>query len=121
MAISYSWSFSALDVELGPDAADHTDVVYTVHWRYSATDEEDPPHTASSIGTSSVTWEEGDPWIAYGDLTQSDVEGWVEEDLGEDGVKALEASLAANIAEQVTPTHETMRGDELPWNEGDGD
>ena len=121
MAISYSWSFSALDVELGPDADDHTDVVYTVHWRYSATDEEDPPHTASSIGTSSVTWEEGDPWIAYGDLTQSDVQGWVVENLGDETIEGMESSLAAQIAEEVTPTHESMRGGELPWNEGDGD
>ena len=119
MAISYSWSFSALDVELGPDADDHTDVVYTIHWRYSATDGEG--HGASSIGTSSVKWEEGDPWIPYEDLTVSDVQGWVEEDLGEERIEAMQGSFDAQIAEEVTPTHETMRGDELPWNEGDGD
>ena len=119
MAISYSWSFSALDVELGPDAEDHTDVVYTIHWRYSATDSEDPPHTASSIGTSSVKWEEGEPWIPYEDLTESDVQGWTEEQLGEERIEGMESSLAANIAEQVTPTHETFRT--MPWNEGDGD
>ena len=124
MAISYSWSFSALDVELGPDAEDHTDVVYTVHWRLTATTpsgDEEAPYTASTIGTSSVKWEEGEPWIPYGELTQSDVEGWVEEDLGEDGVEALEGSLAGQLAEMEHPTHETMRGNELPWNEGDGD
>ena len=115
MAISYSWSFSALDIELGPDADDHTDVVYTIHWRYSATDEEDPPHTASSIGSSSVKWEEGDPWISYQDLEQSDVQSWVEEDLGEERIEQMESSLAANIAEQVTPTHETFRT--MPWAE----
>ncbi len=119
MAISYSWSFEALDVELGPDAEDHTDVVYTIHWRYSATDGEDPPHTASSIGTSSVKWEEGEPWIPYEDLTESDVQGWTEEQLGEERIEGMESSLAANIAEQVTPTHETFRT--MPWNEGDGD
>ena len=119
MAISYSWSFEALAVELGPDAEAHTDVVYTIHWRYSATDCEDPPHTASSIGTSSVKWEEGEPWIPYEDLTESDVQGWTEEQLGEERIEGMESSLAANIAEQVTPTHETFRT--MPWNEGDGD
>ena len=119
MAISYSWSFEALDVELGPDAEDHTDVVYTIHWRYSATDGEDAPHPASSIGTSSVKWEEGEPWIPYEDLTESDVQGWTEEQLGEERIEGMESSLAANIAEQVTPTHETFRT--MPWNEGDGD
>ena len=129
MANTYSWTFEALDVELGPDADDHTDIVMVIHWRYTATapppgytnsDGDEVPYTASSNGTSSVTWTEGDPWIPYGDLTQSDVEGWVEEELGEERIEQMESSLDANIAEQVTPTHETMRGDELPWNEGDG-
>jgi len=121
MSISYSWSFSALDIELGPDAESHTDIVMTIHWRYSATDEEDPPHEASTIGTSSIVWEEGDPWIEYADLEESDVQGWTEEQLGEEQIEAMEASFDAQIAEEITPTHETMRGDELPWNEGDGD
>ena len=118
MAITYSWSFSALDVELGPDAESHTDIVMTIHWRYSATDGEDPPHTATAIGTSSVTWEEGDPWIPYADLTESDVQGWTEEQLGEDAIEAMQASFDAQIAEQITPTHETKHN--MPWDEDDG-
>ena len=121
MTISYKSSFSELDIELGPDADDHTDVVYTIHWRYTATDGEDPPHTAAAVGTASVKWEEGQPWIPYEDLTVSDVQGWTVEQLGEEQIEALQASFDAQIAEQITPTHETMRGDELPWNEGDGD
>ena len=119
MAISYAWSFPSLDIKHGPDANDHTSVVYTIHWRYSATDGEDPPHTATAIGTASVKWEEGEPWIPYEDLTESDVQGWTEEQLGEERIEGMESSLAANIAEQVTPTHETFRT--MPWNEGDGD
>ena len=118
MAISYAWSFSALDVELGPDADDHTDVVYTIHWRYSATDGEDPSHTASSIGTSSVKWEEGEPWIPYADLEESDVQGWTEEQLGEDAIEAMQASFDAQIAEQITPTTESFST--MPWNESNG-
>ena len=118
MAISYSWSFGALDVELGPDADDHTDVVYTIHWRYSATDGEDPPHTISSIGTSPIVWEQGDPWIEYADLTESDVEGWVEEEIGEDELAKMKLRLDANIEEQVSPTRETNRT--MPWDGDDG-
>ena len=121
MSISYQWSFSELDIELGPDADDHTDVVYTIHWRYTATDGEDPPHTAAAVGTASMKLEEGQPWIPYEDLTVSDVQGWTVEQLGEEQIEALQASFDAQIAEQITPTHETRRGDELPWNEGEGD
>ena len=116
MAISYSWSFSALDVELGPDADDHTDSVYTVHWRYTADDGEG--HTASSIGTSSVKWEEGEPWIPYEDLTEADIQGWVEEELGEERIEEIQVSLDVQIAEKVNPTHESKRV--MPWNEDDG-
>ena len=118
MSVSYEWNFAALDVELGPDAESPTDIVMTVHWQYSATDGEDPPHTASYNGTSPVKWEEGEPWISYHSLTESDVQGWVEEQVGEERIEQLESSLAANIAEQVTPTHETFRT--MPWDEDNG-
>ena len=121
MANTYSWTIQRLYYDLGPDAEGHSDIVTSVDWLVTASDGEDPPHEALYSRTTHLVWEEGDPWIPYADLTQATVQSWVEEDLGEDGVEALEASLAANIAEQVTPTHETMRGDELPWNEGDGD
>ena len=118
MSLSYEWQFQALDVELGPDADDHTDVVYTIHWRYAATDGEDPPHTAGTVGSSSVKWEEGEPWIPYEDLTEADVQGWTVEQLGEERIEQMQASFDAQIAEQITPTHETFRT--MPWNEGDG-
>ena len=118
MANTYSWSFEALDLELGPDAENHTDVVFVIHWRYSATDGEDPPHTAQNIGTSSIVWEEGDPWIEYADLTESDVEGWVEEEIGEDELAEMKLRLDANIEEQVSPTRETNRT--MPWDGDDG-
>ena len=117
MANTFSLSFEALYVELGPDAESHTDIVMNIHWRYSATDGESPPHTVSVIGTAPVTWPEGDPWIPYADLTESDVQGWTVEQLGEDAIEAMQASFDAQIAEEITPTHESMRGDELPWNE----
>jgi hypothetical protein len=118
MANTYSWSFEALDVELGPDAHDHTDVVYTIRWRYAATDGQDPPHTAEHIGISSVKWEEGDPWIPYADLTKSDIEGWTEDEIGEDEMEEMKQRLDAKIAEQVAPTHERNRT--MPWDEDNG-
>ena len=116
MSLSYEWNFSALDIELGPDADDHTDIVMVIHWRYSATDGEG--HGSSSIGTSSVKWEEGEPWIPYEDLTEADIQGWVEADLGEEQIAAMQASFDTKIAEQITPTHETKHN--MPWDEDDG-
>tara|TARA_R110002020_G_scaffold57468_6_gene158118 strand:- start:153 stop:536 length:384 start_codon:yes stop_codon:yes gene_type:complete len=126
MANTFSWSFEALDLELGPDAEDHRDIVMVIHWRYTATapppghmtpEGDEVPYTASSNGTSSVTWEEGDPWIPYADLEESDIQGWTEEQITEVGIAEMQARLDANIAEQITPTHETMRT--MPWDEDD--
>ena len=118
MAISYEWSFSALDVII-EDSEGLADVVYTIHWRLSADDGEG--HTASTIGTSSVTYDPDgpDPFIPFEDLTEADIQGWTEEQIGEEGVEQMENSLAANIERQINPVTETFRT--MPWNEGDGD
>ena len=116
MAIAYTWKFEALEVELGPDADDHTDIVLNINWRRIA---DDGLHNAQAFGTVSVKpWEEGEPWIPYADLTESDVQGWTEEQLGEDELAAITARLDANIAEQATPTHRAYYT--MPWDT-DGD
>jgi hypothetical protein len=116
MAISYSWQFEALTVEIGPDADDHSDIVYNINWRYIA---DDGLHNAQAFGTVSVQpWEEGEPWIPYADIQELDVEHWTQEALGEDELAAITARLDADIAEQATPTHETHYT--MPWDE-DGD
>ena len=111
---TYTWMFEALEVELGP-VDDHTDIVIRINWRLSATDTEG--HNAQAFGTVSVApWEEGEPWIPYEDLTEADVQGWVEEQLG-DELAAITARLDAQIEEQATPTHETHRT--MPWDDED--
>jgi hypothetical protein len=111
---TYTWVFEALKVELGP-VDGHTDIVYSINWRYIADD--GLGHNAQAFGTVSVApWEEGEPWIPYADLTESDVQGWTEEQLGEDELAAITARLDAQIAEQATPTHETYYT--MPWDNG---
>jgi len=84
--------------------------VIVAHWR--VTEEEtvgDVTYSASSYGTCGFT---PDPtasdYIAYDDLTEADVIGWVQADVGKDTV---EAGLQANIDEQITPA--TANG--VPW------
>ena len=116
MAISYEWSFSALDVII-ENSEGLADVVYTIHWRYSATTDDAEPYTASSIGTSSVTYDpEGpDPFIPFEDLTEAVVQNWTISQITEEGVEQLETSLSAQLAEMEHPTTETFR--QMPWEE----
>jgi hypothetical protein len=89
-----TWKISILD----RSTADG--FVQTVHWNASQVDGE---FTASTYSTVSFTKEDGINYVPYADLTEAAVIEWVKASLGAEGVAAVEASLAANIAEQKAP------------------
>ena len=99
-----TWTIAQLDRELADG------YVYTVHYRVDATD-----GTYSAGAYGSVGLEKPDTLVAYKDITSETVIGWVKAklDAQEAGTVAnIEAALAANIAEQKTPT----KGSGLPWS-----
>ena len=76
------------------------------HWRGL---EVDGDYSASSYGTVGFTPDpSSSDFIPYADLTESTVLGWVQAEVDKD---ATEEALAANIAEQKTPTTSTG----VPW------
>ena len=99
MSITYTWSFPTLTAY--PQDAGQTDVVYTVHWVLTGTD---GTYTGSVYGTVGVTYEAGSPFTPYADLTEAQVQGWTEAALGAEQVASLEANIAAQIQQQITPT-----------------
>ena len=81
--------------------------VIVAHWRVT---EEDGDHSASAYGTCGFTYDASSPdFVPYADLTESVVLGWCWAN-GVDQTE-VEASLAANIAEQKAP----MTEDGVPW------
>ena len=94
-----TWTISQLDRQTSDG------FVYQAHWACTTVDGE---HSASIYNTCS--WSDGTPTVAYADLTQEQVLGWI----WANGVDkdATEAALEAQIAEQKAP--KTARG--LPWN-----
>jgi hypothetical protein len=84
--------------------------VNTVHWSASQTDGD---FTASTYSTVSFTKEDGINYVPYAELTEAAVVEWVKSSLGADGVAAVDAALAANIAEQKAPKVATG----TPWSE----
>ena len=80
--------------------------VTCAHWRVLEVDGDD---AASSYGTVGFTPDpSSSDFIPYADLTESTVLGWVQAEVDKD---ATEEALAANIAEQKTPTTSTG----VPW------
>lgn len=74
--------------------------VTTVHWTASQVDGE---HTASTYSTASFTKQDGINYVPYASLTEAVVIEWVKGSIGADGVAAITAALAANIADQKAP------------------
>tara|TARA_R100000734_G_scaffold18837_1_gene16720 strand:+ start:1284 stop:1622 length:339 start_codon:yes stop_codon:yes gene_type:complete len=94
-----------------------SDVCKVVHYSFvknKTVGEGDEAKTfsASSIGTVGLDAPDSENFTAYADITEEDVQGWVEAKIGADKLAEIEAGLDAQIAEQETPTKATGR----PWN-----
>ena len=80
--------------------------VTVAHWRVT---EVDGDYSASSYGTVGFTPDASDPsFVAYDNLTESDVLGWVWAEVDQ---AATEAALTADIEAQKNPT----TADGMPW------
>jgi hypothetical protein len=80
--------------------------VILAHWRVT---EVDGDYSASSYGTVGFTPDADDPsFIAYDNLTEADVLGWVWANVDQ---SATEAALTANIEAQKNP----VTADGMPW------
>lgn len=102
MANTYKWTINALDAKISQDSKDN--VIHTIHWGYSAVDNDDATKAASSIGTHSIEYDK-DNFTEYASLKESDVIAWLEAGLD---VASMKTSLDAQIALQKTPVDKTF-------------
>lgn len=102
MANTYKWTINALDAKISHDSNDN--VINTIHWGYSAVDNDDATKVASSIGTHSVVYD-ADNFTAYASLEESNIIAWLEAGLD---VTAMKASLDAQIALLKAPVDITF-------------
>lgn len=101
MAATFTWAVAQLDRNLADGG------VTGAHWRCNAADGE---YSASSYGTCGFTPNpSAADFVAYADLTESQVLGWVwAGDVDKDGTQA---ALQASIDADKTPT----TGAGVPW------
>ena len=100
MAISYEWDVKTVDVY--PTKADHSNVIYNVHWRVGIKEAED--YVVSIYGTQSLVTDDLKDFIDFESVTTADVEAWVIAAMGAETVTELKANLAAQIEQQKNPT-----------------
>ena len=99
------WTITAMDCY--PQVGSETDVVFTVHWTCSGTQD---TYSASVYSTCSVPTPTGEAFTPYSQLTQSQVLNWI----WANGVDqtATEAAVQQQIDLQINPVVVTPP---LPW------
>ena len=109
MAVTNTWSIGQLEYNNDSDNG-----VVIAHWRCTGTEtvgegDDAITYSASSYSTESFTPDaSAEGYVAYADLTESIVVGWVQEAVGQDTV---EAGIATQIEAQKNPA--TLAG--VPW------
>jgi len=97
--MTYTWTPTAI---IGyPTYEGQTDVVTSVFYTVLADD--GAGHTATLSSVQQTPLDPAVPFIPYDDLTPEIVIGWVQFNLGPEGVANIEANLNAQIAYQINP------------------
>lgn len=113
MANTYTWTPTQL---IGyPQYEGHTDVITTVF--YTVVADDGAGHTANISSIQQTPIDPAAPYIPYDDLTPEIVNGWVQYNLGENGVASIYANLDAQIEAQINPPV-SPQSFPLPWNYG---
>ena len=111
MATTYSWKINALDTYPTKDSL--ADVVYSVHYSYIATsdqkDSDDNPYSTDFIGIVQIGDPDSKNFIAFADLKESTVIGWIESVLD---VTTMKSSIDTALADIITPPTVTKK---VPW------
>ena len=102
MAIEYTWTIGNLEYNNDSDQG-----VVIAHWRCTGVDGD---YSASAYSTQSFTPDpSADGYVAFADLTEATVIGWVQNAVDQ---AATEASIASKIEAQKNPA--TLSG--TPWS-----
>jgi len=75
---------------------------YVVNASYNVTGV-DGTYTASLSNTAQFSTESVSPFIPYDELTNDIVIGWIQQELGENGVNSIEACIQGQIDSQINP------------------
>ena len=105
MANFYKWTVNQMNARIEEDG--NQNVIYTVHWTYTAQDDKDSQYTASQIGTYSLTYDPSTQFIPYADTPAFEdyVITWLESGLD---VPVMKESLRNQIELEKHPVDEDL-------------
>ena len=107
MATNFTWTVDAMYTLQTPDP----NYVVNVIWTLTGVDGE---FTASIGGNTVFDSQQESTFIPYNELTQDIVIGWVQANLGEQGIANYEANVNGQIASKQNPPV-SPENTPLPW------
>jgi len=105
---TYTWNVTALYTETIDGEQNY---VVIANYEVVGVDGE---YTASLSNIARFSTESVTPFVPYEDLTNDIVIGWIQQELGPDGVSNLEACIQGQIDSQISPPV-TPQSQPLPW------
>ena len=107
MAFTYRWNFDPLEVTYS--SASLANVISIVHWQYHAETEGTSSlgvsgsFNARNIGTVNLDPVASADFVAYDDLTEAIVTGWVTGSMGDERVTQIQTSVSRSLESQLNP------------------
>jgi len=98
--MTYSWNNKTVDTY--PLLEGKSDVIFNVHWRL--TGEDTDGNVGSTYGTIALDTSDLSSFTSFADITEQQINGWVEAALGAEEVQAKKDAIDAQIAELVSPS-----------------
>tara|TARA_B110000014_G_C20123736_1_gene596985 strand:- start:318 stop:674 length:357 start_codon:yes stop_codon:yes gene_type:complete len=108
---TYTWNCRTVDCY--PTLDGDTDVVYEIHWRYTATssevDSEGYPYSVTNIGVQSISTDDIKDFIPFADLDNTKMTEWTQEAMGAEQVAEIKTSIDTQLANLITPISVTLQ------------
>ena len=108
--ITYDWNCRKVDAR--PLENEEVNVVYNIHWVVTGTSNQvnssGVHYTSTCIGSQVVAYNPEEDFVAFTDLTNDIVTGWVRSALGEEKIASIEINIENKINNLTTPESVTL-------------
>ena len=120
MALTYEWKLTGLKKR---DTADLNDLVICTRWELKGTNENDIHGTFSGATPLDIPDADEEGYIAYADLTETQVLGWIKNIVSGSGPGNYMDHINEQIEKQIDEkayTQLEVQTNDLPWSETSG-
>jgi hypothetical protein len=120
MALTYEWKLTGLKKQ---DTADLSDLVIGTRWELKGTNDAGVFGTFSGATPLDIPDADEPGYIAYADLTETQVLGWVKNIVSESAATQYMDHINEQIEKQISEKTYTLlevQENDLPWSEASG-